>query len=262
MSTYGNHAPVLDAPPLAEPAAPARYRVLLVEDDPEYGRMVERVMRRARPALWVHREERLDGGLHRLECDHYDAVVMDLKLPTRPVAPRSENACALASHLPVVVLTSTDDDALALDAIRGGAEDYLVKQRTHALTLPGAVLRAIERHHRNGARSISPVAPSPSVVDEVALPSTSSRARSPGPNGRRAPVAVMVAGFADLDWLPRGLRARRRSSGCSRTRPSGWRCACAAATSSPGSARRGSRSCSRATPTGASSRRSPRTSAP
>src|SRR5207249_84286 len=109
MCTYGYRAPVEDIPPLPEHAALARYRVLLIEDDPEYGRMVERVLRRSRPPLWVHREERLDAGLDRLEHDHYDALVMDLKLPDAAGRSTLENACAQADHLPVVVLTSTDD---------------------------------------------------------------------------------------------------------------------------------------------------------
>jgi CheY-like chemotaxis protein len=129
MCTFGYRAPVDDTPLLPEHAALAQYRVLLVEDDPEYGRMVERVLRRARPPLWVHREERLAAGLDCLEHDHYDALVMDLKLPDAEGRSTLENACAQANQLPVVVLTSTDDEALALDAIRGGAEDYLVKQR-------------------------------------------------------------------------------------------------------------------------------------
>jgi len=198
MCTYGYRAPVEDTPPLPEHAALAQYRVLLVEDDPEYGRMVERVLRRARPPLWVHREERLAAGLHRLESDHYDALVMDLKLPDAEGRSTLENACAQANQLPVVVLTSTDDDALALDAIRGGAEDYLVKQRTHALSLPGAVLRAIERHRRNSARPtaglVAGIASEIELLDQLAR--ALARARR-----RRTPVAVMVAGYADLDWL-------------------------------------------------------------
>src|SRR5206468_5852426 len=81
MCTFGYRAPVEDTPLPPEHAALAQYRVLLVEDDPEYGRMVERVLRRARPPLWVHREERLAAAHDCLEHDHYDALVMDLKLP-------------------------------------------------------------------------------------------------------------------------------------------------------------------------------------
>jgi len=197
MFSYGFHAPVEQMPPQPDPAL-AGYRVLLVEDDPEYGRMVERVLRRARPPLWVHREERLAAGLHRLERDHYDALVMDLKLPDTEGRATLENACAQAKELPVVVLTSTDDEGLALDAIRGGAEDYLVKQRTHALSLPGAVLHAIARHRRNDGRL--PAHSAPRVSDEIELERQIARAIARA-HRRQTPVAVMMAAYADLDWL-------------------------------------------------------------
>jgi diguanylate cyclase (GGDEF)-like protein len=197
MCTYGYRVSVEDAPTARADRALARYRVLLVADDAEYGRMVERVLRSARPPLSVHREERLAAGLHRLERDHFDALVMDLKLPDATGRSTLENACAQASHLPVVVLTSTDDEGLALEAILGGAEDYLVKQRTHALTLPGALVRAIERHRRHGERAVGAFA---GIADEVELLGQLARALARAQR-RSAPLAVMVAGFADLDWL-------------------------------------------------------------
>src|SRR5262245_33298816 len=199
MCTYGYREPVADTPPPPEHAVLSQYRVLLVEDDPEYGRMVERVLRCARPPLWVHREERLAAGLDCLEHDHYDALVMDLKLPDAEGRSTLANACARASQLPVLVLTSTDDEDLALEAIRGGAEDYLVKQRTHALSLPGVVRRAIERHRRHSARPTG-AGPAAAVIDRSELRDQIARALARA-RRRHTPVAVMVAGYADLDWL-------------------------------------------------------------
>jgi FixJ family two-component response regulator len=137
--------------------------------------------------------------LDRLERDHCDALVMDLKLPDAAGRATLENACARAGQLPVVVLTSTDDEGLALDAIRGGAEDYLVKQRTHALSLPGVVRRAIERHRRNGARPTG-ARPAVALVDRSELREQIARALVRA-RRRHTAVAVMVAGYVDLDWL-------------------------------------------------------------
>jgi PleD family two-component response regulator len=123
---------------------------------------------------------------------------MDLKLPDAEGRSTLEKACAQADQLPVVVLTSTDDEALALDAIRGGAADYLVKQRTHALALPGAVLRAIERHRRNGARPATGVGAG--ICDRIGLHGQLKRALARA-RRRRTSLAVMAAGYADLDSL-------------------------------------------------------------
>jgi diguanylate cyclase (GGDEF)-like protein len=198
IASYRNRPALPEVPSLAP------YRVLLVEDDPEYGRMVERVLRRGRPPLRVHREERLDVGLRRLERDHYDAIVVDLKLPDAAGRSTLERACAVAGHVPVVVLTGTDDDSLALDAIRAGAQDYLVKQRTHALSLPGVVLRAIERQRHNHVEDAQASEGGPPhelfAADELQLLDHLARALARA-RRRREPVAVMVLGYDDLDWV-------------------------------------------------------------
>ncbi len=184
-------------------------RVLLVEDDPEYGRMVERALRRGRPPFSVHREGRLDGALRRLERERYDALVIDLQLPDAVARSTLANACTLAHGLPVIVLTGTDDDGLALEAIRRGAQDYLVKQRTQALALPGSVMRAIERHRRCASLGIAtaPEAqPAPAPADELQLLDHLGRALA-RVRRRREPLAVMVAGYADLDFLAKSFGA-------------------------------------------------------
>jgi len=207
--------PFTPDPDLPRPAAAAApLRVLLVEDDPEYGRMVERALRRARPPLWVHREERLDAALGRLERERYDAMLVDLTLPDGAGRSTLGCACAVANHLPVVVLTGADDDSLALDATRSGAQDYLVKQRTHALAISGAVLRAIERHRRGRHPRLAPVEDVPTATP-AARRAGALAAGAAVPAGPVAAPPVRPATPNDevllLEHLERALaRARRR----------------------------------------------------
>jgi len=176
-------------------------RVLLVEDDVEYARIVARVLRRARPPLWVHCERRLDAALRRLERGRFDALILDLSLPDATGRATLESACVLSARLPVLVLTGTEDEHLELEAMRAGAEDYLVKQRTPAMQLPGAVMRAMERHRKHLTQAdASAEAAADDVADEVGLLD-----RLEGSLARSArsghPVAVLVARYEDVDWL-------------------------------------------------------------
>lgn len=161
-------------PPTTEASSREGYRVLLVEDDPEYGRMVERVLRRGHPPLSAQREERLDRALARLEAEPFDALVVDLSLPDGHGRATLGYACSIANHLPVVVLTAEDDVSMAIDAMRAGAEDYLVKQHTSSIALTGAVTRAIERHRR-GASMAKGAEPSGNVMRDTTGRRASSR---------------------------------------------------------------------------------------
>jgi signal transduction histidine kinase len=72
-------------------------------------------------------------------------ILLDLTLPD------SEGLCSLAplnshaSGLPIVVLTNTNDDELAIEAVRQGAQDYLVKRQVNVEVLVRALCYAIER---------------------------------------------------------------------------------------------------------------------
>src|SRR6202161_4241441 len=55
-------------------------------------------------------------------------------------------AHALAPGIPVIVLTGLDDEALAAEALKEGAQDYLIKGQIENRALPRALRHAIERH--------------------------------------------------------------------------------------------------------------------
>lgn len=125
----------------------ARTHILLVEDNDDYAELIQQTFARSGAAQFqVRREQRLDDALGVLEREHYDAMLLDLSLPDGYGAFTVGSACALARHLPILVLTGTEDSRLADAAISSGAIEYLVKQRIDRRELPAKILRAIDRH--------------------------------------------------------------------------------------------------------------------
>lgn len=123
-------------------------RVLLVEDNPSDARMVQLVLSQARGAMEVCRGlsavthvSRLEQALDLLSGSLFDAVLLDLRLPDSDGMETLSQVRDAAPDVPVIVLTGTDDDALALKAIEEGAQDYLAKE-----CLDGRLLRRIIRH--------------------------------------------------------------------------------------------------------------------
>ena len=91
---------------------------------------------------WV---ERLRDARAALADAPADVVLLDLSLPDARGLSTVAQMRAAAPTLPIVVLTGLDDEALAVRAMRAGAQDYLVKGTVTAPGLRRAVRHAVER---------------------------------------------------------------------------------------------------------------------
>ena len=75
----------------------------------------------------------------------FDAVLLDLSLPDSQGLETIGRLAAAAPNLPIVVLTGVADEAVAREAVRCGAQDYLVKGQADATTIAQAIHYAIDR---------------------------------------------------------------------------------------------------------------------
>jgi two-component system cell cycle response regulator len=121
--------------------------VLLIEDDPAYARLIEMLLVEESEGRYaVERAGRLDEGLELLKDGHVDAVLLDLTLPDSKGLDTFVRANDAAPEVPIVVLTGFDDEQLALDAVKRGAQDYLVKGHAENDSLARSLRYAMERH--------------------------------------------------------------------------------------------------------------------
>jgi len=124
-------------------------RVLLVEDNAGDARLVQESLREAGGGEFrlVH-AQRLSEALRLLGKEHFDAVLLDLSLPDSQGIETFTEAHAKSPSVPILVLTGLGDERLALEAVRQGAQDYLVKGEVGGNRLVRALRYAIERHRR------------------------------------------------------------------------------------------------------------------
>jgi signal transduction histidine kinase len=132
--------------------------ILLVEDDDAHARLTERALRKHAGCI-----ERTATGrecLARLGALADPIVLLDLGLPDMPGLDVLEHIVARSEETPVILVTGVDDLTVAVDAIRRGAWDYVVKRAdlSHLSELPHVVRRNQERqrlvHERNLFRSM------------------------------------------------------------------------------------------------------------
>jgi signal transduction histidine kinase/DNA-binding response OmpR family regulator/HPt (histidine-containing phosphotransfer) domain-containing protein len=120
-------------------------RILLVEDNPAEAYLLQESLALVqRPPAIIH-AERLTQAIEVLKNTAIDAVLLDLALPDSEGLNTLERANAVADHLPIIVLTGLEDEATGIEAVRKGAQDYLLKGQTGARQLLQMIHHAVER---------------------------------------------------------------------------------------------------------------------
>lgn len=121
--------------------------LLLLEDNPDDAGLVREVLGGStRFRGRVEHLERLEKGLKRLKEGGIDVVLLDLCLPDSFGIATFRRLHHAHPEVPVIVLTSLDDDRLALQAVSEGAQDYLVKKDLEPPLLTRSIRYAVERN--------------------------------------------------------------------------------------------------------------------
>jgi signal transduction histidine kinase len=119
----------------------AATRLLLIEDSPSDAMIIEAQLRDSVfGSATIERESSLSAGLERLEHGGYDGVLVDLGLPDSDGLATFVSVAEAAGTAAVVVVTGLDDARLAEEAVRLGAQDYLIKSESR----PGEFGRAVD----------------------------------------------------------------------------------------------------------------------
>lgn len=120
-------------------------RILLIEDSAVFVATVQHMLEQIEPKWRLEAAKTLAEGLRRLARGRVDLVLLDLTLPDSDAESTFHRLSPHALHIPVVILSATQDTALAVSTLRQGAMDYLVKEQVTPPSLAQAVRRALER---------------------------------------------------------------------------------------------------------------------
>ena len=125
---------------------PEIIKVLLIEDNLGDARLVKEMLADAGASKFsLTHVGLLSEGLSLLRNESHHVILLDLSLPDGHGLDTIRQVCAVAPHLPVVILTGLDDETIAIRAVQEGAEDYLVKGQMDGNLLARAVRYSIER---------------------------------------------------------------------------------------------------------------------
>ncbi|MGH8009743.1 MAG: PAS domain S-box protein, partial [Candidatus Binatia bacterium] len=121
-------------------------KILLIEDNSGDARLLQEAVMEGRTEQFaLTHVESLSDALQRLREERFAAILADLGLPDSNGLRTVTQLFAQAPDVPVIVLTGSDDEALAIKAVQNGAQDYLTKGQVESSLLGRTIYYAIER---------------------------------------------------------------------------------------------------------------------
>jgi len=121
---------------------PKVLRILCVEDVPEDAELYLRVLQEAGYQVTADVVNTREEFAHKLESNSYDVVLSDYRMPGWSGAEALEILKQSAKDIPFLLVTGTIGEEAAVEFIKQGAADYILKDRP--ARLPDAVRRALE----------------------------------------------------------------------------------------------------------------------
>lgn len=130
--------------------------ILLIEDNvPDAHYLQDMLWGAKNPAFSLYHAVRLSDGLERLRSGKIDAVLLDLGLPDSQGMNTLVSVRNQSPKLPIIVMTGLADEEFAVEAIKTGADDYLMKGQINDVLLARTIRYTIERKRVEDALRMS-----------------------------------------------------------------------------------------------------------
>lgn len=122
-------------------------RILLIADDQGEGGIVHTLLMQMVQTVpfVITTLQQIDTVLKQLGQPSFDLILLDFSLPQCEGLDTFHQIHAQAPRLPIIILSSFEDSASAIEAVRQGAQDYLVKGQIDSRLLVRSIRYAIER---------------------------------------------------------------------------------------------------------------------
>ncbi len=129
------------------PEAGKTVRIMLVEDNVEFARLVQLFLRQYKPETFevVWKENGTQALQDFVDGGQYDVILMDYFLPQQNGLEVTRRLHERNIRVPIIFLTVNKDFDLAVEVLKLGVEDYLVKEEITTPVLPKTILNVLER---------------------------------------------------------------------------------------------------------------------
>jgi DNA-binding NtrC family response regulator len=130
-------------------------RILVVDDNPDDRALIKRELSREFPRLQVTEVAAPQGLAQALAGDPFHLVITDYMLGWGDGLTILRDLKALWPECPVIMFTGTGSEEIAVEAMKTGLEDYVLKTPRHYIRLCAAVRQAFKHTEQRRALQVA-----------------------------------------------------------------------------------------------------------
>jgi signal transduction histidine kinase/AmiR/NasT family two-component response regulator/HPt (histidine-containing phosphotransfer) domain-containing protein len=121
-----------------------KLNILVIEDNDDHAELLRHYLKNSSD-LTMTWKTTLRDGLSHLNNEDCDAVLLDLTLPEGNPRTTFYNLSKFVPDIPIIILSSLEDEELARSLFKNGAQDYLTKTQLSEGSINRSIRYAIER---------------------------------------------------------------------------------------------------------------------
>ncbi len=122
-------------------------RILLIEDNPDHALLTKRILQEADEDYQLDCADDAREGLSRILQQEYEVILCDYRMPRLNALNILKEIRKNGKDLPFIVVTVSGSEKIAVDLMKEGAYDYVLKDISYEDTLPVVIKRSIERYN-------------------------------------------------------------------------------------------------------------------
>lgn len=125
------------------------FHILVVEDDPVHFLLVQHLLESIfKDRLFLHWNKTVDTAIDSLRTGHYDVCLLDYLIQDGNAKMILDSVNVGLLNTAIIVVSAFEERSFILDALRAGADDYVLKGRFTAPELEKAIQFATYRKHK------------------------------------------------------------------------------------------------------------------
>ncbi len=124
-------------------------KILVVEDNADQRELIHRAFEKKVPDARLSMAENASAALAALQADTFDAVILDYSLPKTNGLELLGQIQSLGVSAPVIMVTGQGDERIAVETMKSGAYDYVLKTRNYHDTMPILVQKVVDKFKIN-----------------------------------------------------------------------------------------------------------------